>query len=56
MIGSSDADKYKKAAEAGTVNTDIPANHSPQFAPVINPTFEIATKAQVVAALSQLGS
>lgn len=55
MIGSSDADKYKKAAEAGTVNTDIPANHSPQFAPVIDPTLEIATKAQVIAALSQLG-
>lgn len=56
MIGSSDAEKYKKAAEAGTVNTDIPANHSPQFAPVIDPTLEIATKAQVIAALSQLGS
>ena len=55
MIGSSDAVKYKKAAEAGTVNTDIPANHSTQFAPVIDPTLEIATKAQVVAALSQLG-
>lgn len=56
MIGSTDAEKYKKAAEAGSVNTDIPANHSPQFAPVIDPTLEIATKAQVVAALSQLGS
>lgn len=55
MVGSSDAEKYKKAAEAGTVNTDIPANHSPQFAPVIDPTLEIATKAQVLAALSQLG-
>ena len=56
MIGCADADAYKKAAEAGTVNTDIPANHSPQFAPVIDPTLEIATKAQVIAALSQLGS
>ncbi len=55
MIGSSDADKYEKAVEAGIVNTDIPANHSPQFAPVTDPTLEIATKAQVVAALSQLG-
>lgn len=55
MIGSSDAQKYQKAAEAGTVNADIPANHSPQFAPVIDPTLEIATKAQVIAALSQLG-
>lgn len=56
MIGCADADAYKKAAEAGTVNSDIPANHSPQFAPVIDPTLEIATKAQVIAALSQLGS
>ncbi|GAA1859566.1 amidohydrolase [Brevibacterium marinum] len=56
MIGSTDAQKYEQAAEAGTVNTDIPANHSPQFAPVIDPTLEIATKAQVIAALSQLGT
>lgn len=54
MIGCADAKKYRKAEEAGTVNTDIPANHAPNFAPVIDPTLELATKAQVVAALSEL--
>lgn len=56
MIGCADAEKYRRAEEAGTVNSDIPANHSPNFAPVIDPTLEIATKAQVIAALSRLGS
>lgn len=56
MIGSSDAERYKRAAEAGTVNTDAPSNHSSQFAPVMDPTLKIATKAQVPAALSQLSS
>lgn len=56
IFGSSDAEEYKKAAEAETVNTDAPADHSPQFAPVIDPTLEIATKAQIIAALSQLGN
>lgn len=54
MIGCADAKKYRKAEVAGTVNTDIPANHAPNFAPVIDPTLELATKAQVVAALSEL--
>ncbi|MDN6746755.1 MAG: amidohydrolase [Brevibacterium sp.] len=56
MIGCADAEKYRRAEHAGTVNTDIPANHAPNFAPVIDPTLELATKAQVVAALSQLSS
>lgn len=55
FVGSADPEKYRAAEEAGTVLTDIPANHSPQFAPVIDPTLELATKAQVVAALSYLG-
>ncbi|SDR91530.1 hippurate hydrolase [Brevibacterium siliguriense] len=55
FVGSFDAEKYQAAEEAGTVITNVPANHSPFFAPVIEPTLEIATKAQVVGALSYLG-
>ena len=55
FVGSFDAEKYKAAEEAGTVRTDVPANHSPFFAPELEPTLEIATKAQVVGALSYLG-
>jgi amidohydrolase len=55
FVGSFDAEKYKAAEEAGTVLTDVPANHSPFFAPEIDPTLEIATKAQVIGALAHLG-
>lgn len=55
FVGSFDAEKYKAAEEAGTVLTDVPANHSPFFAPEIDPTLEIATKAQVIGALAYLG-
>ena len=55
FVGSFDAEKYQAAEEAGTVLTDVPANHSPFFAPELDPTLEIATKAQVVGALAYLG-
>ncbi|WP_166975247.1 amidohydrolase [Brevibacterium atlanticum] len=55
FVGSFDAEKYKDAEEAGTVLTDVPANHSPFFAPEIDPTLEIATKAQAIGALAYLG-
>ncbi|MCU4297294.1 amidohydrolase [Brevibacterium permense] len=55
FVGSFDAEKYRAAEEAGTVFTDVPANHSPFFAPELEPTLEIATKAQVVGALAYLG-
>ena len=31
---------------------DVPANHSPGFAPVVRPTLETGTQALVVAALA----
>lgn len=55
-VGGIDPDLYAKAAEAGTVSTDIAANHSPNFAPVISPTLETGTAAAVVAAMAWLGS
>lgn len=55
-VGGIDPDAYAKAEAAGTVDTDIPANHSPNFAPVIQPTLETGTAAAVVAALAWLGA
>ena len=54
-VGSVDPERYAAAAEAGTVSTDIPANHSPEFAPMIGPTLQTGTAAAVVAALAWLG-
>lgn len=53
-LGGVDPEQYAKAEAAGTVSTDIPANHSPHFAPVINPTLQTGTAAIVVAALEWL--
>lgn len=49
-VGGIDADTYRVAENAGTINHDIPVNHSPDFAPVIQPTLETGTQALVVAA------
>ncbi|MGH9110601.1 MAG: amidohydrolase [Acidimicrobiales bacterium] len=55
-VGCIDAEEYRKAADAGRVDQDIPVNHSPAFAPVIQPTLDTGTQALVVAALDWLGS
>lgn len=55
-LGGIDPDRYAKAEKAGTISTDIPANHSPHFAPVINPTLRTGTQAAVVAALAWLAT
>lgn len=54
FLGGVDAELYRAAAEKGTIAQDIPANHSPRFAPVIDPTLAIGVQAQVIAALSYL--
>ncbi len=36
-IGGIDRGTYRKAEQAGRVQQDIPVNHSPAFAPVIQP-------------------
>lgn len=54
FVGCTDPKMWEKAVESGTVLQDIPANHNPGFAPVLQPTLERATGAQVVAALSYL--
>ena len=53
-IGGTDEEQYRKAADAGRVSQDIPVNHSPFFAPVIQPTLDTGTQALVVAALAWL--
>jgi amidohydrolase len=53
-IGGIDERQYIKAADAGRVSQDIPVNHSPTFAPVIQPTLDTGTEALIVAALDWL--
>lgn len=53
-IGGVDPATYQRAAEARRVSEDIPVNHSPAFAPVIQPTLDTGTQALVVAALAWL--
>jgi amidohydrolase len=55
-VGCIDVGTYRKAEAAGRVAQDIPVNHSPNFAPVIQPTLDTGTQALVVAALDWLGS
>ncbi|WP_246036505.1 amidohydrolase [Sinomonas susongensis] len=54
-VGGTDPDTYAKAEEAGAVSS-IPANHSPLFAPVVQPTLSTGTAALVVGASAWLGS
>lgn len=54
-IGGIDPDAYRDADSAGRVAEDIPVNHSPRFAPVIQPTLDTGTQALTVAALAWLG-
>jgi amidohydrolase len=53
-IGGIDPDTYRRAAEAGRISQDIPVNHSPTFAPVLQPTLDTGTQAMVTAALAWL--
>ncbi len=53
-LGGIDEKKWYTAEAAGKLATDIPANHSPHFAPVIEPTLKTGTAAIVVAALAWL--
>lgn len=55
LLGGADPAAYRSAAEKGTIAQDIPANHSPFFAPVLDPTLSLGVQAHVVAALSYLG-
>ncbi len=48
-VGGIDPQTYSKAEKAGRLN-EIPSNHSPQFAPVIDPTLRAGIEAMLGAA------
>ena len=52
-VGGIDRETYAKAQKAGTLN-EIPSNHSPQFAPVIDPTLRVGIEAMLGAASAWL--
>ncbi|MFF2245374.1 amidohydrolase [Arthrobacter sp. NPDC058130] len=54
-IGGTDPETYRAAVRAHRVQEDIPANHSPMFLPVLQPTLQTGTEALVTAALAWLG-
>ena len=53
-VGGTDPDTYNEAEKAGRIQDDIPANHSPKFLPVLQPTLQTGTEALVTAALAWL--
>jgi hippurate hydrolase len=53
-IGGIDPDTYHAAETAGRVAQEIPTNHSPNFAPVLQPTLDTGTQALAAAALAWL--
>jgi hippurate hydrolase len=55
FTGGADPAAFATAMAAGTVDTDIPSNHSPFFAPVLDPTIDRGVAALVVAAREFLG-
>ena len=55
-VGSVDPACYRDAVSRGAVSQEVPANHSPDFAPEEEPTRLTAAGAQVVAALAYLGT
>jgi len=56
MLGGCDAADYAAAEEAGTLRGDVPSNHSPSYAPVMQPTIGAGVDALVVAAREWLTS
>ncbi|MEV7304159.1 amidohydrolase [Streptomyces clavifer] len=53
-FGGTDPEVFAAAEKKGTVGRDIPSNHSPRFAPLINPTLANGVQAMTVAALAWL--
>jgi hippurate hydrolase len=54
LFGGTDVEAFAAASANGAVPTDLPVNHSPHYAPVIQPTLDTGTSALVAAALSWL--
>jgi amidohydrolase len=54
FVGGSDPAAYAQAEQVGRVDQDIPSNHSPYFAPVLEPTLSTGVEALVTAAMAWL--
>jgi hippurate hydrolase len=54
FVGGSDPQTYARAERVGRVDRDIPTNHSPDFAPVLEPTLSTGVETLVVAAMAWL--
>ena len=55
FLGGVDEEKWDKAEREGRLMEDIPSNHSPYFAPVIQPTIKVGIEALCIGALTFLG-
>jgi hippurate hydrolase len=49
LVGGTDPHKYADAERTGSVN-ELPSNHSPKFAPVIDPTLRVGIESMLAAA------
>lgn len=49
LVGGTDPQKYAEAERNGTLN-ELPSNHSPEFAPVLDPTLRTGVEAMLAAA------
>ncbi|MFG6502531.1 amidohydrolase [Microbacterium sp. P05] len=54
ILGGTEPSSYLAAAQAGTLDRDVPSNHSPHFAPIIEPTLTRGVEALVTAARAWL--
>lgn len=54
FFGGTEPEEYERRVKDGTVG-ELPSNHSPFFAPVIQPTLKTGVEAMVVAALTFVG-
>jgi amidohydrolase len=54
FLGGWDREEFAKAEAAGRREQDIPSNHSPYFAPRVQPTLGVGVQALTVAALTWL--
>jgi hippurate hydrolase len=55
LFGGEDQERFVAAYSGGTFERDIPSNHSPKFAPLVQPTLDGGVTALVTAALAWLG-
>jgi amidohydrolase len=54
FVGGADPQRYAEAEQIGRVDRDIPSNHSPYFAPVLEPTLSTGVETLVTAAMAWL--